>query len=50
MNDFKSSVILLGIDWSKAAKRLANQEIKAEDKDFYEILDDLDEGYRKKLR
>ena len=30
MNDFKDSMILMGIDWSKAAKKKAFKDIKRE--------------------
>ena len=51
MNSFKNSVILMGIDWSKAAKKIANKEISVECKDLNKVIDELDEDYRtKKLR
>jgi len=51
MHSFKNSVILMGIDWSKAAKKIANKEISVECKDLNKVIEDLDEDYRtKKLR
>ena len=47
MNNFKKSVILMGIDWSKAAKLLAKKEIRAEDDQLAEIVDLLDRDIRK---
>ena len=47
MNELARSVILLGIDWSKAAKTIADRELKLENEDFYEVMDDLDKQFKK---
>ena len=47
MNNFKQSVILMGIDWSKAARLLARKEIRAENEDLADIVDILDRDIRK---
>ena len=46
MNKFKASVILMGIDWSKAAKFIAENDIKVEDPQLASLIDTLDESYR----
>ena len=43
MNRFKASIILMGIDWSKAAKFIAENDIKV-DLSFFDVASD---GYRK---
>jgi len=47
MNNLAKSVILLGIDWSKAAKTVADRELKLENEDFYVVIDDLDKQFKK---
>jgi hypothetical protein len=47
MNSFKRSVILMGIDWSKAAKLEAMEVIKIESPRIAKVIDDLDEDYRR---
>tara|TARA_Y100001963_G_C6736178_1_gene426545 strand:- start:1117 stop:1269 length:153 start_codon:yes stop_codon:yes gene_type:complete len=47
MNSFKDSVILMGIDWSKAAKLEAMEVIKVESPRIAKVIDDLDDEYRK---
>ena len=47
MNNLSKSVILLGIDWSKAAKKLADKEIKVENADLYKVINDLDTQFKK---
>ena len=49
MDDFKTSVILMGIDWSKSAKLEAMEIIKIEAPKVANIIDDLDDEYRRKL-
>ena len=46
MNRFKASIILMGIDWSKAAKFIAENDIKAEDPQLASLINTLDEIYR----
>ena len=46
MNAIKASFILIGIDWSKAAKFIAENDIRAEDPQLADIIDVLDEVYR----
>ena len=48
MNDFKDSMILMGIDWSKAAKTKAFNDIKTESPRIASIMTELDRFYRKK--
>ena len=48
MNDFKDSMILMGIDWSKAAKTKAFNDIKTESPRIAGIMTELDRFYRKK--
>ena len=50
MNNFKQSVILMGIDWSKTAKLLASKDIKAEDEGLARIVDLLDRDIRRVVR
>ena len=46
MKDFKNSVILMGIDWSKAAKLVAKKEIGSIDKELADVVDLLDRDIR----
>ena len=46
MNEIKASFILIGIDWNKAAKFIAENDIRAEDPQLADIIDVLDEVYR----
>ena len=46
----KSSVILMGIDWSKAAKVEAMGIIRIESPRIASIIDDLDEEYRRNIK
>ena len=46
MNSFKNSVILMGVDWSKAAKFMAKHEIKLENRKLAEVVDVLDGDIR----
>ena len=48
-NRFKFSVILMGVDWSKAAKLEAVKDITREHPRIAECISDLDRFYRKKL-
>ena len=48
MNRFKHSMILMGIDWSKAAKTKAFKDIKQESPRVAGIISELDRFYRKK--
>ena len=50
MDKFKNSVILMGIDWSKAAKVVASKDIRSANKRLARIIDVLDCEFRKKLR
>ena len=47
MSNLSDSVILMGIDWSKAAKRLADKELKQDNKDLYKVINDLDCQFKK---
>ena len=47
MENFKKSVILLGIDWDKSAKRIANLELKADNKELYHMIVYLDDYFNK---
>ena len=46
MNSFKNSVILMGVDWSKAAKFMAKHEIRSEDRKLAEVVEVLDKDIR----
>ena len=46
MNKFKASVILMGIDWSRAAKFIAENDLEAEDPQLARLVNELDELYR----
>ena len=46
MNRFKASIILMGIDWSKAAKFIADNDIKVEAPQLASLIETLDESYR----
>ncbi len=46
MNRFKASIILMGIDWSKAAKFIADNDIKVEVPQLANLIETLDESYR----
>ena len=46
MNRFKASIILMGIDWSKAAKFIADNDIKVEGPQLASLIETLDESYR----
>ena len=46
MNSFKNSVILMGVDWSKAANFIAKHDIKLEDKRLAKIVEVLDRDIR----
>tara|TARA_R100000808_G_C2083415_1_gene106457 strand:+ start:577 stop:735 length:159 start_codon:yes stop_codon:yes gene_type:complete len=49
MEKFKISVILMGVDWSKAAKLIAKRDIsKCMSPEISNIVNDLDYYYRKK--
>ena len=48
-NRFKFSVILMGVDWSKAAKLEAVKDITKEHPRIAECISDLDRFYRKKF-
>ena len=43
---FKQSVILMGIDWSKAARLDAIKQMRTESKEFCTLVNDLDYYYR----
>ena len=49
MQSFKTSVILMGIDWSKAAKLDAMEVIKVEAPRVARVIDELDEEYRSEI-
>ena len=44
----KNSMILMGVDWSKAAKTRAFKDIKMESPNLADIIRDLDRLFRKK--
>ena len=46
MNRLKGSIILMGIDWSKAANIKAKKDIELEEPELAKLLDDLDKRYR----
>jgi len=48
MNSFKNSVILMGVDWSKAAKFMAKHDINLEDRNLAKVIDALDGDIRSK--
>lgn len=48
MSSFKESVILMGIDWSRAAKLEAMKIIKVESPKIATVIDELDTEYRRK--
>ena len=48
-NRFKNSIILMGVDWSKAAKLKAVKDIAKEHPRIAECIGDLNVFYRKKL-
>ena len=45
---FKNSIVLMGIDWSRAAKTKAFKDIKTESPKIAGIMTELDRFYRKK--
>ena len=47
MSKFEKSIILMGIDWSKAAKMSAVEDIKKRHPKTVEIIKHLDRLYRK---
>jgi hypothetical protein len=47
-NKLKDSVILMGIDWSKAARLKAVNDIKKESPVIADVIDDLDRFFREK--
>ena len=50
MNKLKGSIILMGIDWSKAARTVAFQDITLEEPGLVKLIEDLDSLYLKKDR
>tara|TARA_Y100001963_G_C6432113_1_gene287526 strand:+ start:251 stop:418 length:168 start_codon:yes stop_codon:yes gene_type:complete len=48
MSKFKNSMILMGVDWSRAAKTKAFKDIKQESPRVAGIISELDRFYRKK--
>ena len=47
MSKFDKSVILMGIDWSKAAKLEAVKDISVENPNIVKVIRHLDNLYRK---
>tara|TARA_Y100000593_G_scaffold39183_1_gene75734 strand:- start:4336 stop:4551 length:216 start_codon:yes stop_codon:yes gene_type:complete len=47
MNNLKDSIILMGINWSKAAKIKAFKDIKVESPDVAKVISDLDYMFSK---
>ena len=45
---FKNSIVLMGIDWSRAAKKKAFKDIKRESPRVAGVINELDRFYRKK--
>tara|TARA_R110002020_G_scaffold1527_2_gene6887 strand:- start:868 stop:1020 length:153 start_codon:yes stop_codon:yes gene_type:complete len=50
MNRLKGSIILMGVNWSKAALIVANRDIQIEEPDLAKLLDDLDTMYQSKSK
>tara|TARA_R100000742_G_C4274762_1_gene94890 strand:- start:1362 stop:1514 length:153 start_codon:yes stop_codon:yes gene_type:complete len=50
MNNFKGSIILMGIDWNKAAEKVANKQLKQEDPKLYSVINLLDRNFRERTR
>ena len=48
MSKFEKSMILMGIDWSKAAKTKAFKDIRRESPRIAGVITELDRFYRKK--
>ena len=48
MSKFKNSMILMGIDWSRAARTKAFKDIKNESPKIAGVMIELDRFYRKK--
>ena len=48
MNDFKDSIILMGVDWSRGAKKKAFKDIRRESPRVASVIEVLDRFYRKK--
>ena len=48
-NRLKNSIILMGIDWSQAAKTKAFKDIKRQSPDIAKIIKDLDSMFAKKI-
>ena len=48
MSKFKNSMILMGVDWARAAKTKAFKDIKTESPKIAGIMTELDRFYRKK--
>lgn len=48
MDKFKDSVILMGVNWSKAARLEAVKDIKKEHPKTFEIIRGLDRYYRRR--
>tara|TARA_R100001463_G_scaffold102573_2_gene157000 strand:- start:600 stop:776 length:177 start_codon:yes stop_codon:yes gene_type:complete len=46
MNRFKESVILMGIDWSKAANLQAVKDLSKEQPELSQVVDSLDRQFR----
>ena len=47
MNKFKQSVILMGIDWSKAANLQAVKDLSKEQPELSRVINSLDSQFRK---
>ena len=50
MSKFKNSMILMGINWSKAARIIARRDISCESPELDNMLNDLDNYYRKTIK
>lgn len=50
MNKFKQSVILMGIDWSKAANLQAVKDLSKEQPELTRVIHSLDEQFRQGKR
>jgi len=48
MSRFEKSIILMGVNWSKAAKLMAVKDISTEEPRISNIIRDLEYLYRKK--
>ena len=48
MNKFRDSIVLMGVNWSKAARLEAVKDIRREHPKTFEIIRGLDKYYRRR--